>query len=312
MKRKLILLGVAWLCAMTASSQSEGRYTQIFNGSDLTGWNFLKPGGFEVEKGELVTRSEGNGFDIYTAKQYGNFIFRFEFLLSDVGNSGVFIRTNPLELGTGFEVQLLAPWTPYRDDLHCTGSLYGHVAVKNRPDETTGKWYQMEIRCERELVTVLVDGQVVTLARIDTVKSLAGKPVSGYIGFQANHSPKKEQFAKFRNITILDLDADEDYVLKGFSETSGPMRKHTLESAAALGAPMVEPLARLMIDSNPAAREGARQVLFDIVARATAPGSDPEIKKEVGKALKKSIKGNKEREAVDYLRRLYAMVNWGG
>ena len=90
-------------------------------------------------------------------------------MLSKVGNSGVFIRRNPSVPGDGFEVQLLAPWTPWRDDLHCTGSMYGHVAVTNRPDETTGLWYKMEIKCDRNIVTVSVNDTVTTVADIDTV-----------------------------------------------------------------------------------------------------------------------------------------------
>lgn len=308
MKKKLLLVFAALVLVTAGWAQEEGKFVQVFNGNNLSGWKLMKPGGFEVENGDLVTRSWGNGFDLYTARQYGNFIMRFEFLLSDVGNSGVFIRHDLADPSAGFEVQLLAPWTPWRDDLHCTGSLYGHVAITNRPDETTGKWYQMEIRCDRNMVTILVDGKVTTLADTDTVKSLAGKPLSGFIGFQSNHSPKKDQFARFRNITIRDLDAEPDYVLKGFTQTAGNIRKHNIETAAALGAVMVTPLAGLMTDNNPAAREGARQALFDIVARVTAPGSDPGPKKEVGKALKKCIKGNKDREVVEYLRRLSAMV----
>jgi hypothetical protein len=308
MKKRIVLVLAALLLVTAGWAQEEGKFVQVFNGNDLSGWKLMKPGGFEVENGELVTRSRGNGFDLYTARKYGNFVMRFEFLLSDVGNSGVFIRHDPADPSAGFEVQLLAPWTPWRDDLHCTGSLYGHVAITNRPDETTGKWYSMEIRCDRKMVTVLVDGKVTTMADTDTVKSLAGKPLSGFIGFQSNHSPKKDQFARFRNIFIRDLDAEPDYVLKGFAETAGNIRKHNFETAAALGAVMVTPLAGLVTGKNPAAREGARQALFDIVARVTAPGSDPGPKKEVQKALKKCIKGNKDREAVEYLRRLYAMV----
>jgi len=135
---------ISALLMLSCSTSVKEDYTLLFNGKDLSGWNLLKPGGFEVIDGELVTRSSGSGTDIYTEKSYSNFILKLEFLLSDVGNSGIFIRRDPSKPGTGFEVQLLAPWTPWRDDLHCTGSMYGHVAVSNRPDETTGKWYMVQ------------------------------------------------------------------------------------------------------------------------------------------------------------------------
>ena len=196
MKNIILITFIISLLAVSCDSQKQ-EFTSLFNGKDLTNWTLQKPGSFEVIDGELITRSSGSGTDIWSEKTYSNFILQLEFLLSDVGNSGVFIRRDPGVPETGFEVQLLAPWTPWRDDLHCTGSLYGHVAVTNRPDETTGKWYKMEIRCDRNIVSVSVNDQVTTIADIDTVKTLAGKPLTGYIGFQGNHAEKPDQFVRF-------------------------------------------------------------------------------------------------------------------
>lgn len=152
MRKFILVFCITFIYAASCSSQKSDHFVSLFNGKDLCNWDLEKPGGFEVVDGELITRSFGAGSDIYTNKVYGNYILRFEFMLSEVGNSGVFIRCKPSNQGAGFEVQLLAPWTPYRDDLHCTGSMYGHVAVTNRPDETTGIWYKMEIKCDRNII----------------------------------------------------------------------------------------------------------------------------------------------------------------
>ncbi len=241
-------------------------------------------------------------------KWYGNFILRLEFMLSEVGNSGVYIRCKPSDPGAGFEVQLLAPWTPWRDDLHCTGSMYGHVAVTNRPDETTGKWYKMEIKCDRNIITISVNDKVTTMANTDTVKTMVNKPFFGVIGLQGNHAGKQGQFAKFRNIYIRDLDAEPDYVLKGFYEKNNQLRNLTDVAAVNLGAKMIKPLADLMSGDNLIAKNGAKQALFDIVAKASDPEAPKKEKKEVTSALRNSIKNASSDITKNYLKWLLGMI----
>jgi Domain of Unknown Function (DUF1080) len=296
------------LISLSYSLPAQPEFKSLFNGRDLSNWNLEKPGGFEVVDGELVTRSFGAGNDIHSDKNYGNFILRLEFLLSEVGNSGVFIRRNPADPGSGFEVQLLAPWTPWRDDLHCTGSLYGHVQVTNRPDETTGVWYKMEIRCDRNIISVSVNDKITTIADIDTVKTLSDKPVSGFIGFQGNHAEKEGQYAKFRNILICDLDSEPGYVLRGINAKNELQRFQSLDASVKLGAQMVQPLAELMSGDDPVIKSVARQALFDIAAKASDPEAPASQKKEVRSAIKKSIKSNSSAITVNYLRWIAGMI----
>jgi len=51
-------------------------------------------------------------------------------------------------------------------------------------------------------------------------------------------------------------------------------------------------------------------VLFDIVARATAPQSTEEYKNDVASALKKSIKTNSSEITGKYLEWLSGMINY--
>ena len=308
MKKKLFIVFFLMASCILLRAQIYGECMPVFNGRDLTGWNPGKPGSFEVVNAELITRSSGAGNDIYTTKQYSNFILRLEFLLSEVGNSGVFIRRDPSKPGSGFEVQLLAPWTPWRDDLHCTGSLYGHVAVQNRPDETTGRWYKMEIKCDRNLISVSVNNKITTRADCDTVKTLADKPVTGFIGFQGNHAEKESQFAKFRNICIIDLDADSEYVINGFYTRNALFRDQAVSAAVNLGPEMIEPLSGLLSDQDPAAANSARQALFDIAAKASDPSLPSKARKETWKALRKTAASASSPISAEYLRWLNGMI----
>lgn len=308
MKNTVLLISFMSLIILTCSSNDHDDFISLFNGKDLTGWNPEKSGGFEVVDGELITRSFGSGNDIYTENCYSNFILRLEFLLSEVGNSGIFIRRDPVEPGTGFEVQVLAPWTPWRDDLHCTGSLYGHVAVTNRPDETTGRWYKMEIKCDRNMVTVSINDRITTSADIDTVKSLEGKPYTGLIGLQGNHAEKEGQFAKFRNIYIRNLDSGPEYVISGFVNKNELVRLQALNAAVSLGDQMIKPLADMMSESDPMAKSGAKQALFDIVAKVSDPAVSARERKKVLSAINNSIKTCSSEITVNYLEWIAGMI----
>ena len=308
MIKHLVFLSLSMLAA-SAFSQGGAGFVSLFNGKDLTNWT-MPPGkapAFAVVDGVLETRPR-NGSDLFTVQTFGNFIFRFEYLLSKVGNSGVLLRCDPKNpWGTGVEVQLLAPWTPYRDDLHCTGSVYGYVAVTNRPDETTGIWHQMEITCDRKTITISVDGKLATVANTDAVAGMKEKHLAGALGFQSNHSHEGE-FAKFRNIEIKNLDDDLEYVKAGFYDADAQVRTLAHAAAVALGTPMIDPLAKMMDEDNIMARRGAQQALFDMVAKATAPQTSSNDKKAVARSLKASLKAKPSDITSAYLKGLLALI----
>lgn len=307
--KKIIILIIVLGIKLPGLAQNPKGFSTLFNGKDLTGW--VMPGdvpGFKVED-ETMVAVPSKGSDIFSEKEYGNFILRFEYLLSEVGNSGVLIRCDTVNpWGTGVEVQLLAPWTPYRDDLHCTASIYGHVAVTNRPDETTGKWHEMEIRCDRKEIIILVDGQIATHANTDTVKSMQDKHLQGAIGFQSNHS-KKGEYAHFRNLSLWNLDADPGYVAAGFFDYDARVRKQAWNAAEELGIPIVDYLVKMLSGENIKAQTGARQVLFNIVAGATKPGSSASERKEVTNALRSAANSNISVSASSYLEWLIDFAN---
>lgn len=256
--------------------------------------------GFMVKDGILIGEPR-NGSNLFTEAWYGNFILRFEYLLSSVGNSGVLIRSDPANAWqSGVEIQLLAPWTPYRDDLHCTASIYGHVAVTYRPDETTGIWHQMEIRCDRKRIEISVDDRVALTVDTDTVDSMIEKNLQGAIGFQSNHS-KAGEFIHLKNIVLKNLDSDPDYVANGFLDEDARVRKQAHDAAVAMGSSMFDHIVRYLAGADVMARAGAKQVLFDITARVTAPGIEPEALAMWRKALTTELRTNSLPWVKDYL-----------
>lgn len=311
--KKFLLLSVLFGAIVSFNcTQQEGPYVSLFNGKDLSQWNLGDEAGFEVINGEIYTgifKKVKKASDLYSKNFYGNYILRLEYLLSEKGNSGVLIRCNPENAWTtGVELQLLYPTTQQRDDLHCTGSIYGHVAVTTRPDETPLVWHKMGIKCDRQLITISVDDVVVTHVDVDTVESMKDKLVKGAIGFQVNHATSENQYAKFRNIHIRDLDAEPDYVVKGFYYKNWKYWAMALISAVNIGVDMVPLLTDLMSGNDPIAKNGAKQALFDIVAKASDPETSEKEKNKVNSALKKSIKETEAEITSNYLKWLSGLI----
>lgn len=208
----MFVLFVALMCCRGVCDDKTDRdgFVSLFNGKNFDGWTIMgKTAGWAIKDG--VIRSDGGqgGQWLRTKRKYSDFILKLEWKVSKGGNSGVFIRSgtdltlSPIaqRLVTGYEVQIS---NARRDDRHCTGALYGFVAVSPRPDETADKWHAFEIRCQGRHVTVKSDG--ITCVDFDQASDpiTKVKPLRGYIGLQDSHSPKGH-YIEYRNIRIKPL-----------------------------------------------------------------------------------------------------------
>ncbi len=200
---------------LTAEERSEG-FTQLFNGTDLTGWAG-GPQGYAVRDGVLVIDPAlGGGGNLMTEKEYGNFVFRFEFRLSPGANNGVGIRApltgNPAY--DGMEIQILDDVSPrykgWLKDYQHHGSIYGVVPAKTGCLKPWGLWNSEEITAKGKQITVKVNGMTIVDADIEkasTPKAIDGgehpglKRTSGHIGF-CGHG----DYLELRNIRVKSLD----------------------------------------------------------------------------------------------------------
>jgi HEAT repeat protein len=286
---------VALAAAVSAGTPSDG-FVSLFNGRNLDGWVVAgNPEGFRVVDGCIHSDGGKGGQWIHTAKQYGNFVLRMEWMLSKVGNSGVFIRNGPA--GSGFEVQLLAPWTPHRDDLHCTGSMYGFVPANPRPDETPLRWRTVEVTAEYKHVTVRIDGIICSEADYDQVPGMKDLALVGYVGMQDSHTGEGE-WVRFRNIEIKDLDQDPAFVATGLAQDDPAVRRLAFDAAIRLGAPMTEPVLDMVKRGGAAQTHAGEMALGRIVADASAPGAEKEAAAVRGVLLAR-IEGKGKNDAPD-------------
>lgn len=223
------MAGAALAILVTASAAAqEAGFTPLFNGKDLTGWVYgtrrgapNKSGkGYQIENGVLFTTKEDGG-NLFTEKEYADFILRFEFRLTENANNGIGIRA-PLEgdaAYVGMEIQVLDDSGSQYTNLEpgqYHGSIYKVVPAKRGFQKPVGEWNSEEIHTQGRHITIILNGTTIVDANLDDVtdeKILAEhrdltKPegsrgianTRGHIGLLGHGA-----HVEFRNIRIKEL-----------------------------------------------------------------------------------------------------------
>lgn len=194
---------------------AEPEFVSLFNGENLDGWVGNKDS-YTVEDGMIVIdpAGGGSGGNLYTEKEYSNFVLQFEFQLTPGANNGLGIHA-PLEgdaAYVGKELQILdntaekyAELEPYQ--YH--GSVYGVIPAKRGFQKPVGEWNEQEVIVEGSKVkvilngTAIVDGDFLEASKDGTMdgKDHPGLDrTKGHIGFLGHGD-----VLRFRNIRIKDL-----------------------------------------------------------------------------------------------------------
>ncbi len=206
---RILLMAMAALAAWAV----EPGFQPLFNGKDLSGWQLVRGRGpgYVVKKGVIVCPKNGGG-NLYTEKEYADFVLRLEFRLSGGGNNGIGIRA-PLKGDAayqGMEIQVLDDYARRYARLRpaqYTGSIYDVFAAKRGALKKAGQWNEMEIAAEGRRISIKLNGTQIVDADLDSVEDpevlkkhpgLARR--AGHIGF-LGHGTKVE----FRNVRIKEL-----------------------------------------------------------------------------------------------------------
>ena len=161
---------------LTAEEKARG-FEMLFDGSDLSKWHGDLEGYTVVNGAILVSANYGATGNLYTNKQYRNFVYRFEFCFLQEGvNNGVGIRT-PENVDAAYEgmceIQILdhdAPaYAGWLRDYQVHGSIYGVVPAKRIKHKPLGEWSTEEIIVEGDRIKVTVNGEVIVDANVRKV-----------------------------------------------------------------------------------------------------------------------------------------------
>ncbi|MDR2913142.1 MAG: DUF1080 domain-containing protein [Alistipes sp.] len=198
---------------LSDEERKEG-FTVLFDGTNMDSWTGNLTD-YRIQSGTIALYpSRSFGGNLYVAKEYGNFIFRFEFQLTDGANNGVGIRTEKDKDAAyhGMEIQILDHDDPaYRNitPLQVHGSVYGVIGAKRAVLKPAGEWNVEEIVADGDHIKVTLNGEVILdgnireAARGGTADGREHPGLfnkRGYIGFLGHGSQ-----LKFRNIRIKEL-----------------------------------------------------------------------------------------------------------
>ncbi|MDF1575409.1 MAG: DUF1080 domain-containing protein [Bacteroidales bacterium] len=198
--------------SLTEEEKADG-FVSLFNGRDLSNWAGNKHS-YSVEDGTIVIRPAQSGGNLYTEKEYSDFIFRFEFKLTPGANNGLGIRT-PMEgdaAYVGYELQILdntaevySRLQPYQ--YH--GSVYGIIPAKRGYLKPVGEWNSQEVYLKGDQIRITLNGTLILEGDLkeaskngtpDRKEHPGLKRSSGHIGFLGHGSQ-----LWFRNIRIKEL-----------------------------------------------------------------------------------------------------------
>jgi hypothetical protein len=201
------------LIAVSATAADSG-FTDLFDGKTLHGWRYVgsKGSGYFVEKGLLVSAPDTHG-NLFTEAEYANFVFRFDFKLTEGANNGIGIRA-PFEGDAayqGMEIQILDhDAAVYKGKLRPAqyhGSIYDVFPAKTGFLKPVGEWNSEEISANGSHIIVTLNGTVIVDADLSTVtdpevlkKHPGLRRASGHIGLLAHDSR-----VEFRNLRIKKL-----------------------------------------------------------------------------------------------------------
>jgi hypothetical protein len=205
---------LAALMAFLLLQTVEPGFTPLFDGKSLKGWILVggRGPGYVVENGILVCPAEGGG-NLFTEKEYSNFILRFEFRMEPGANNGVGIRA-PLQGDAayqGMEIQILDDQHPkykgwIKPEQH-HGSIYDVIPARTGFLKPAGEWNEEEIMADGRHIRVTLNGVIILDVNLDIVREpavLKRHPgllrTSGHIGF-LGHGTRVE----FRNIRLKEL-----------------------------------------------------------------------------------------------------------
>lgn len=197
--------------------EAQEGFIPIFNGVNMDGLTGNTTDYF-ARDGMIVVKPSGHGSkNLFTKKEYSDFILRFEFQLTPGANNGLGIRMpmiNQAVAYEGIELQILDNEAEIYKNLkpyQYHGSVYGVISAKRGFLKPVGEWNYQEVQAIGTRIKVILNGEIILDGDIadaskNGIETLDKKEHpgllnnTGHIGFLGHGFP-----VKFRNLRIKDL-----------------------------------------------------------------------------------------------------------
>jgi hypothetical protein len=205
--------------ALTEQEKRDG-WLLLFDGESTNGWmtTRARPLPRSHAQAGCLDPHPCDYMLVYEEPQ-GDFVLSLDFKISPGCNSGIFIRTSPLTPRPGKDVGFNGIEIAIDDTrdvgFHDTGAIYDLVQPKTNAMKRAGDWNHIRITCDRSLIEVELNGQIVSRMDLDDWTepnrrpdgsehkfdvAYKDHPRRGYIGLQDHGSD-----CWFRNIKLRPL-----------------------------------------------------------------------------------------------------------
>ena len=186
----------------------DGGFTTLFDGKDLSNFTAAPGSRWIVADGliALDDRSDGQEHNyeyLWTKETYGNFVLDLEFKIPERANSGVFLRTPDMKdpVQTGLEIQVCNSFgkTEWSKG-NCAGAIYDCLAPSENAVKPPGQWNRCVITCNRNKITVVLNGRQVIDMDLDLWKQTGKNPD----GTENKFSKAVKDFAREGHVGLQD------------------------------------------------------------------------------------------------------------
>ncbi len=208
---------------LKADEESTEKFTSLFNGKDLTGWQGAT-NNYSVVDGSIQCQA-GKGGTLFSGGAYSDYVMRVDFQLPPGGNNGLVMRypsqdeidQMPKDKRSDDGAYVAMTELQVLDDGHAKyknldprqthGSAYGIAAAKRGFLRPTGQWNHEIVTVQGSTITVELNGTRILETDVSKVTEYMAKSPhpgkdrkSGHVGFAGHNDP-----VRFRNVDIRSI-----------------------------------------------------------------------------------------------------------
>jgi hypothetical protein len=205
MKTALTLAALLAFPVSSVFAADESGFRPIFNGNNLDGWHLRhkdRGSAWSVAGGILKnTIDKGNrGTDLVTDDKFWNFTIRYDFMVPDGSNSGLYLRGR-------HELQILGDFQSGKISVKSNGAIYNFKAPSDFASRPADEWQTVEATIIHNRITVVLNGK--TIHKDVECNSATGGEIDNDVGapgpilLQGDHGT-----VSFRNLRIKVLPRD--------------------------------------------------------------------------------------------------------
>jgi len=217
MKRREFMTGLSSAPALlagsgtpSASAQTSGGLTSLFDGKSLDGWSVQHGprSAFYIQDGAIVVH-ESSGFPTWlrSARQYENFDFQGEFFIQGWIDSGIYFHAP--EHGRNTWVGMQMKIFQQRDEKprsNSMGSIFPVVEPLKVNVKDKGEWNDFRILMDWPSLRIWTNGELIQDLNVENRPELKYRLRRGYLGLASLSYP-----IRFRNLRIRELPDKENW-----------------------------------------------------------------------------------------------------